>query len=96
MAHFDFEKPIQELEDQLEEVKKVHEKGKVDMHSKMEELKLQILETKKEVYGKSQWPRLSLLCYEKPRLNNQKLKYNGADIATLTGVTTLDIATFVE
>lgn len=61
MAHFDFEKPIQELEDQLEEVKKVHEKGKVDMHSKMEELKLQILETKKEVYGKlNGWQRVQI------------------------------------
>ena len=28
--------------------------------------------------------------------SNQKLKYDGADIATLTGVTTLDIATFVS
>lgn len=61
MAHFDFEKPIQELEDQLEEVKKVHEKGKVDMHSKMEELKLQILQTKKEVYSKlNGWQRVQI------------------------------------
>ncbi|MDZ4666481.1 MAG: acetyl-CoA carboxylase carboxyltransferase subunit alpha [bacterium] len=61
MAHFDFEKPIQELEDQLEEVMKVHEKGKVDMHSKMEELKLKILETKKEVYSKlNGWQRVQI------------------------------------
>jgi acetyl-CoA carboxylase carboxyl transferase subunit alpha len=61
MAHFDFEKPIQELEDQLEEVKKVHEKGKVDMHSKMEELNLQILQTKKEVYSKlNGWQRVQI------------------------------------
>ncbi|OYU96376.1 MAG: acetyl-CoA carboxylase carboxyl transferase subunit alpha [Bacteroidetes bacterium B1(2017)] len=61
MAHFDFEKPIQELEDQLEEVKKVHEKGKVDMHSKIEELQEKILETKKDVYSKlSGWQRVQI------------------------------------
>ena len=32
----------------------------------------------------------------KVTFSNQKLKYDGADIATLTGVTTLDIATFVS
>jgi acetyl-CoA carboxylase carboxyl transferase subunit alpha len=61
MAHFDFEKPIQELEDQLEEVRKVHEKGKVDMHSKMEELEAKIFEVKKEVYGKlNGWQRVQI------------------------------------
>jgi len=28
MAHFDFEKPIQDLEDQLKKVKEVADKGK--------------------------------------------------------------------
>lgn len=61
MAHFDFEKPIQELEDQLEEVKKVHEKGKVDMHTKIQELEEKILETKKEVYSKlNGWQRVQI------------------------------------
>jgi len=61
MAHFDFEKPIQDLEDQLEEVKKVHEKGKVDMQSKILELEAKILETKKEVYGKlTGWQRVQI------------------------------------
>ena len=32
----------------------------------------------------------------KVTFSNQKLKYNGVDIVTLTGVTTLDIATFVS
>ncbi len=61
MAHFDCEKPIQELEDQLEEVKKVHEKGKVDMHTKIQELEEKILETKKEVYSKlNGWQRVQI------------------------------------
>jgi acetyl-CoA carboxylase carboxyl transferase subunit alpha len=61
MAHFDFEKPIQELEDQLEEVRKVHEKGKVDMQAKMKELEEKILETKKEVYKNlNGWQRVQI------------------------------------
>ena len=32
----------------------------------------------------------------KVNFSNQKLKYDGVDIVTLTGVTTLDIATFVS
>ena len=32
----------------------------------------------------------------KVTFSNQKLKYEGVDIVTLTGVTTLDIATFVS
>ena len=32
----------------------------------------------------------------KVTFSNQKLKYDGVDIVTLTGVTTLDIATFVS
>lgn len=61
MAYFDFEKPIQELEEQLEEVTKVHEKGKVDMSSKIAELQEKILETKKEVYSKlNGWQRVQI------------------------------------
>ncbi|MBC7382267.1 MAG: acetyl-CoA carboxylase carboxyltransferase subunit alpha [Bacteroidia bacterium] len=61
MAHFDFEKPIQDLLDQLEEVKKVHEKGKVDMSSKMEELETQILIIKKDIYSKlNGWQRVQI------------------------------------
>ena len=61
MAHFDFEKPIQELEDQLEEVRKVHEKGKVDMQAKMKELEEKIFETKKEIYKNlNGWQRVQI------------------------------------
>lgn len=61
MTHFDFEKPIQDLEEQLEEVKKVHEKGKVDMQVKIQELEEKILETKKEVYQNlTGWQRVQI------------------------------------
>lgn len=61
MSIFDFEKPIQELEDQLAELNKVHEKGKVNMSAQMVELEAKILETKKEVYGKlTGWQRVQI------------------------------------
>jgi acetyl-CoA carboxylase carboxyl transferase subunit alpha len=61
MSTFDFEKPIQELEDQLAELSKVHEKGKVNMSAQMAELEAKILETKKEVYGKlTGWQRVQI------------------------------------
>ncbi len=61
MANFDFEKPIQDLIDQLEEVKKVHEKGKVDMAAKITELEEQILTTKKDVYSRlNGWQRVQI------------------------------------
>lgn len=61
MAHFDFEKPIQDLEDQLGELKKVHEKGKVDMQAQMLEMEEKILETKKEIYKNlNGWQRVQI------------------------------------
>ncbi len=61
MSHFDFEKPIQDLEEQLAELAKVHEKGKVDMSSKISELEQKILETKKEVYSNlNGWQRVQI------------------------------------
>jgi acetyl-CoA carboxylase carboxyl transferase subunit alpha len=61
MSHFDFEKPIQDLEDQLAEVAKVHEKGKVDMSAKIAELEQKILETKKGIYSNlNGWQRVQI------------------------------------
>lgn len=46
----DFEKPIAELEEQLEKVKQVHAKGKVDMTASITKLEEEINETRKELY----------------------------------------------
>jgi acetyl-CoA carboxylase carboxyl transferase subunit alpha len=48
---FDFEKPIQELVDQLEKATETHSKGKVDMGDTIKSLQSKIEETKKSVYG---------------------------------------------
>ena len=48
---FDFEKPIADLVQQVEKVKQVAEKTKVDMSATLEELQGKIDETTKEVYS---------------------------------------------
>ncbi len=48
---FDFEKPIQELIEQLEKAKETHSKGKIDMADTIDSLTSKIEETKKRIYG---------------------------------------------
>ncbi len=51
MASFDFEKPIEELEEQLEKARSIAEKGKVDMTDSIEQLEQQLVKTKKQVFS---------------------------------------------
>jgi len=51
MSTFDFEKPIAEIEEQLEKAQQIAEKGKVDMSTSIKELEDTILKTKKEIYN---------------------------------------------
>lgn len=61
MAHFDFEKPIQDLEDQLKKVKEVADKGKIDVSASIKELEEKIISTKKELYGNlNGWQRVQV------------------------------------
>ncbi len=48
---FDFEKPIADLYDQLEKVKQVAEKSKVDVSATVQELEAKLSKTRKEIYG---------------------------------------------
>ncbi len=58
---FDFEKPIAELEEQLADMRKVHEKGKVDMTDKIKELEANMLQTKKDIYSHlNGWQRVQI------------------------------------
>jgi acetyl-CoA carboxylase carboxyl transferase subunit alpha len=59
--YFDFEKPIQELDEQLEKAKETHDKGKIDMMDMINSLVKKIDETKKEIYGNlSGWQRVQI------------------------------------
>jgi acetyl-CoA carboxylase carboxyl transferase subunit alpha len=59
--HFDFEKPIQELIDQLEKAKETHSKGKVSMDDMIKSLETKIEETKKDIYSHlSGWQKVQI------------------------------------
>ncbi|MDX5320925.1 MAG: acetyl-CoA carboxylase carboxyltransferase subunit alpha, partial [Bacteroidota bacterium] len=61
MSTFDFEKPIAELEEQLEKAKQIAEKGKVDMSASIKELEENILKTKKDIYSHlSGWQKVQI------------------------------------
>ena len=49
-VYLDFEKPIQELEEQLENLKQVKEKSKLKSSDSITELEEKVLSTRKEIY----------------------------------------------
>lgn len=51
MTFLDFEKPIQELVEQLEKAQQTHEKGKVNMSTTIKDLQNKIQEVRKNIYS---------------------------------------------
>lgn len=61
MTYLDFEKPIEELYEQLEKLRKIGESGKVDVDSAVTELETKISDAKKSIYSSlSGWQRVQL------------------------------------
>ncbi len=61
MNYLDFEKPVQELLEQIEKVKQVGEKGKVDTKGTVKELEDKIIETRKQIAAKlTPWQKVQL------------------------------------
>lgn len=61
MAYLEFEKPIEELENELAKLKEVAEKSKVDMSKSVAELEAKILEEKTKLYSNlTPWQRVML------------------------------------
>lgn len=61
MSTFDFEKPIAELEEQLEKAQQIAEKGKVDMSASIKQLEDNILKTRKDIYSHlSGWQKVQV------------------------------------
>ncbi len=61
MNYLDFEKPLDELRDQLEKAKQIAEKGKVDVKSLIEEIEKKIEDTRKNIYGNlTPWQKVQL------------------------------------
>ncbi len=61
MSHLDFEKPLDELKDQLEKAKQIADKGKVDVKNLIEEIEKKIEETRKSIYSNlTAWQKVQL------------------------------------
>ena len=61
MEYLDFELPLKDLNEQLENCKKLGDDGKVDVKDMLKEIKSQIVLKKKEIYGSlSPWQRVQL------------------------------------
>jgi acetyl-CoA carboxylase carboxyl transferase subunit alpha len=61
MGHLDFEKPLDELQDQLEKARQIQEKGKVDVKSLVQEIEKKIEDTRKNIYTNlTPWQKVQL------------------------------------
>lgn len=61
MAYFDFEKPIEELEQQLENIKKTADKNKLDLTASVKELEEKIEKAKQDIYANlNGWQRVQI------------------------------------
>ena len=54
MMLFDFEKPIEDLFEELTKLQKIQAKNEVDVSEPIKELELKIKNTRKEIYSKNQ------------------------------------------
>jgi len=61
MTYLDFEKPIEDLIDQIEKQKQIGEKSKIDVSKTVTELERKLEETRKRIYGNlTAWQRVQL------------------------------------
>ncbi|MGZ3899818.1 MAG: carboxyl transferase domain-containing protein, partial [Bacteroidia bacterium] len=61
MTYLDFEKPIQDLENELIKLKEVSSKSKVDLTDKIKELESHVLDKTKELYSNlTPWQRVQV------------------------------------
>jgi len=58
---FDFEKPLAELQQQIEKVRQAEDKSQVDMSATIAELEEKLLTTQKEIYANlSGWQKVQI------------------------------------
>lgn len=71
MQYLDFEKPIEALYEEIEKIKEVGEKTKVDMSASVKELTKKIEDTRKEIYSNlNDWQKVQLSRHpERPYTN---------------------------
>ena len=110
MEYLDFELPLKDLNDQLENCKKLGSDGKVDVKDTLQEIKSKLLLRKKEIYGSlTPWQRVQLsrhpsrpytFDYLVNMTNNNFLELHGDrnisdDKAMIGGLGKLDNQTFM-
>ena len=110
MEYLDFELPLKDLNDQLENCKKLGNEGKVDVKDTLQEIKSNLLSKKKEIYSSlTPWQRVQLsrhpsrpytLDYLINMTNNNFLELHGDrnisdDKAMIGGLGKLDNQTFM-
>ena len=110
MEYLDFELPLKDLNDQLENCKKLGNEGNVDVKDTLREIKSKLLSKKKEIYSSlSPWQRVQLsrhpsrpytLDYLINMTNNNFLELHGDrnisdDKAMIGGLGKLDNQTFM-
>ena len=110
MEYLDFELPLKDLNDQLENCKKLGSDGTVDVKDTLQEIKSKLLLKKKEIYGSlTPWQRVQLsrhpsrpytLDYLVNMTNNNFLELHGDrnisdDKAMIGGLGKLDNQTFM-
>ncbi len=110
MEYLDFELPLKELNEQLENCKKLGSEGNIDVKDTLKEIKSKLLIKKKEIYGSlTPWQRVQLsrhpsrpytLDYLANMTNNNFLELHGDrniadDKAMVGGLGKLDNQTFM-
>jgi acetyl-CoA carboxylase carboxyl transferase subunit alpha len=61
MTYLDFEKPLADLEEQINNLKKIGEKNKVDVSKSIEDLQQKVLEKRKEIFANvTPWQRVQM------------------------------------
>ncbi|MEY3984297.1 MAG: hypothetical protein RL160_1856 [Bacteroidota bacterium] len=85
-TYFDFEKPLQELQEQLDKARETHEKGKVDMGELIAQLEGKIESTKKEIYANlNGWQKVQISRHPERPYTLDYIEHIAADFIELHG-----------
>ena len=86
MVYLEFEKPLQELQEQLDKATETHEKGEVDMADTIEQLEKKLLVTKKDIYKNlSGWQKVQLSRHPERPYSLDYIKLLSPDFVELHG-----------
>jgi acetyl-CoA carboxylase carboxyl transferase subunit alpha len=87
---FDFEKPLAELQGQIEKVQQVEEKNKLDMSATVAELEAKLETAKKEIYGNlTGWQKVQISRHPERPYTLQYLELMCDDFIELHGDSTV-------